>query len=72
LLAEARFVGIRIVELDVFSVNMGARRLYERLGFEEVGVVPRKIMRNGQYFDVAAMYADLGTDKSTLQPSPDV
>ncbi|MDV3278602.1 MAG: GNAT family N-acetyltransferase [Nitrososphaerales archaeon] len=65
LLMEARRAGIRVVELEVFSVNAAARRLYERLGFKEVGVVPRKVLRKGKYFDSVAMYADLGTDKST-------
>jgi RimJ/RimL family protein N-acetyltransferase len=59
LLREARRAGIEIVELDVFSVNAGARRLYRKLGFTDVGVVPRKIRRGHRYFDVATMYADL-------------
>jgi len=64
LLDEARRAGVRVVELEVFSVNTGARRLYERLGFRRVGVVPKKILRRGRYLDTMTMYADL-SDKST-------
>jgi RimJ/RimL family protein N-acetyltransferase len=70
LLKEARRVGIELVELEVFSVNTGARRLYRRLGFREVGVIPRKMRRGRRYFDIVAMYTDLRSDKSTNRSGP--
>lgn len=59
LLARAKKAGIYIVELEVFAINGGAKHLYEVLGFETVGVVPDKVKRNGRYFDLVVMYADL-------------
>jgi RimJ/RimL family protein N-acetyltransferase len=49
-----------VVRLSVFSVNVRARRLYERFGFVPIGTIPRAIRRNGQYFDEDFMVLDLG------------
>lgn len=65
-LREARKIGIRLVELQVFAINEAAIHLYEKMGFRPVGVVPKKMLRRGRYYDEVAMFADLrGTDKST-------
>jgi RimJ/RimL family protein N-acetyltransferase len=65
-LREARRLGIWLVELEVMAINEHAVRLYEKLGFRRVGVVPAKMVRDGKPLDVIVMYADLrGTDKST-------
>jgi RimJ/RimL family protein N-acetyltransferase len=37
--------------LDVFDFNPGARRVYERVGFEHEGVQRNAIFRDGQFFD---------------------
>jgi RimJ/RimL family protein N-acetyltransferase len=37
--------------LDVFDFNTGARRVYERVGFEHEGVQRHAIFRDGQFFD---------------------
>ena len=64
-LREARRMGIWLVELEVLAINDRAKRLYEKVGFKTVGVVPNKILRDGKSIDIVAMYADLrGTDKS--------
>jgi RimJ/RimL family protein N-acetyltransferase len=37
--------------LDVFDFNTGARRVYERVGFQHEGVQRHAIFRDGQFFD---------------------
>lgn len=43
------------VRLDVFSLNTGARRCYEKCGFGVEGVFRREIYAHGQYHDNIAM-----------------
>ena len=61
LLKEAKRAGIELIELEVFALNDKARRLYERHGFKEVGVVPGKIRRGRRRLDIVVMYANLRT-----------
>jgi len=58
-LQAARKVGIWLVELEVLGINQRAIRLYEKLGFRRVGIVPDKVCRGGRYVDMVVMYADL-------------
>jgi RimJ/RimL family protein N-acetyltransferase len=58
-LDEARRIGIQLVELDVFSTNAAAIRLYEKMGFEKAGTIPDKIFRRGRYYDEDVMFLDL-------------
>jgi len=48
-----------IVVLDVFTVNKGARHLYEKMGFRSAGIIPSVIKRNGTYYDEERMYIRL-------------
>jgi ribosomal protein S18 acetylase RimI-like enzyme len=65
-LRKARRIGVWLVELEVVSGNDTAQRLYERMGFRKVGVIPDKILRDGVHRDMVVMYADLrGSDIST-------
>ena len=47
LITEARARGARETFLEVRADNPGARRLYERLGFTEIGVRPRYYQPDG-------------------------
>ncbi len=47
--------GLEQIELEVASSSIGARRLYESLGFESVGVSPRARVINGKYVDEERM-----------------
>ena len=58
-LAEAARLGIWMIELEVFANNAQARRLYEKLGFKVVGVIPKKILRDGRFIDIVCMYTHL-------------
>ncbi len=59
-LARARRIGVWMVELEVFSSNIGAKRLYRKLGFRKAGTIPKKVQREGNTFDVDVMYLHLG------------
>jgi len=58
-LGRAAKLGIWLVELEVFVNNEPARHIYENLGFKPVGIIPKKVLRNGRYFDIVRMYAHL-------------
>ena len=59
LLALARKMRLKIVILDVFATNTVAIRLYESVGFKEVGRVPKGIRREGKYIDLVRMTKEL-------------
>ena len=48
-----------IIELDVFSNNKRAIRLYRRFGFTRYGHLPSATKRAGRYFDQDLMYLKL-------------
>jgi ribosomal protein S18 acetylase RimI-like enzyme len=54
-LSRARNAGIEKVELEVFSDNVGAVRLYESFGFSQEGVKVRGRKLEGRYQDVKLM-----------------
>lgn len=58
-LKQSKAIGIRLVELRVFSNNLAAIRLYEKAGFTRSGTVPKMILKNGRYLDDVQMYIDL-------------
>jgi ribosomal protein S18 acetylase RimI-like enzyme len=47
------------IELQAFSTNHRAIRLYEQFGFKKVGVIPDAIKRGERYFDVEMMVLKL-------------
>ena len=59
ILRESRRTGVWLIELSVFAINEGARHLYTKMGFREVGVVPAKVVRGDRVLDEIMMYADL-------------
>src|SRR5690606_37338600 len=54
-LNAARESGLEQVELTVRTDNPAATALYERSGFQKVGMSPRAIKIDGAYYDCAAM-----------------
>lgn len=58
-LRESFRMGVWLVELQVFETNAAAVRLYEKVGFKKVGIVPNKILREGRLTNEIRMYADL-------------
>ena len=47
---------IDFIELSVYEKNPDAKRLYERLGFKEVAVIPKRIKRGKKYMDDIIMH----------------
>ena len=60
-LAQGKF---EIVRLVVFSVNVRARRLYERLGFRTTGHLEAEVKRDGRYLDEEMMTLRLSDGKA--------
>ncbi len=56
---ECRKAGFRTIELRVFSNNSRAIHLYEKIGFNRAGVIPKKIHRNGKFLDEVTMAIEL-------------
>jgi GNAT superfamily N-acetyltransferase len=47
---------IDFIELSVYEKNPDAKRLYERLGFKEVAVIPKRVKRGKEYIDDIIMH----------------
>ncbi len=60
-LQSAREAGFSIMQFNaVVSSNAGAIHLYERLGFQRVGVIPKGyLLGNGNYEDIIVFYIAL-------------
>lgn len=61
-LAEAGRLGFRILQFNAVAVdNAPARRLYEKLGFTPLGVIPGGFRRpGGEYVDIALYWHAVG------------
>jgi len=44
--------GFKVVILDTFATNTVAQHLYRKVGFAEVGRIPKAIHRDGSYIDL--------------------
>jgi RimJ/RimL family protein N-acetyltransferase len=66
-LRKSRRLGVWLVELEVVTGNEPAVRLYEKLGFRQVGVIPNKILRDGKHRDIISMYTDLRGSDITIR-----
>lgn len=60
-LERARELGFRLMQFNaVVASNTRAKRLYERLGFVPLGVIPRGFrMKDGHYEDICPYYIEL-------------
>lgn len=59
LIGESRKMGLKIVFLNVFSENDRAIHVYEKVGFKEVGRIPRAIFKWERYLDEIIMAIEL-------------
>ncbi len=57
--SQASRLGIEIITLDVFVSNARGRHLYEKMGYVQVGQVPRGIKRDGVYIDDVIMVKEI-------------
>lgn len=60
-LAQGKAAGFRIMQFNaVAATNAGARHLYEKLGFTQLGTIPGGFrMPNGTYTDICPYYHEL-------------
>lgn len=60
-LDKAKEKGFRLMQFNaVVDHNIHARHLYERLGFQELGIIPGGfLMKDGHYEDIHVMYKEL-------------
>ena len=60
-LEQAKLLGFRILQFNaVVKTNAAARRLYEKLGFVQLGVIPQGfLMKDGHYEDICPYYRTL-------------
>lgn len=54
--AKAKLPGLEMVVLDVYSENEKAVAMYEKLGFQKGGVIPKGLKYQGRYLDDIKMY----------------
>jgi RimJ/RimL family protein N-acetyltransferase len=59
LIDQARIMGLKVLVLSVFATNERAIHVYKKVGFKEVGRIPRSIYRNGTYIDRVMMAKEL-------------
>ena len=55
LIEQARETGLKVLTLSVYANNERAKHLYERVGFIEVGRIPKKFLKDGEYIDDIVM-----------------
>jgi L-amino acid N-acyltransferase YncA len=78
MLSYATQLGYRSVIFNlVFSENVAARRLWNKLGFKELGVIPGAVRKNdGTYQDAMVMFRSLmdrpilSCDENAAEPTP--
>jgi RimJ/RimL family protein N-acetyltransferase len=59
LVQESRKAGLRTLAVEFLAQNETARRAYEKAGFKQAGIIPRKVFRDGKYFDGLIMAREL-------------
>ena len=57
--AKKKIAGLKMIILDVYSLNTNAQNLYKKLGFKEAGRLPKQILYHGFYIDEIKMYTHL-------------
>jgi RimJ/RimL family protein N-acetyltransferase len=51
LLEQAAFVGLKTVTVNPFATNKHAIHVYEKVGFVQSGIIPKKHLRQGNFID---------------------
>jgi RimJ/RimL family protein N-acetyltransferase len=57
--AKKKIAGLKMIILDVYSLNINAQNLYKKLGFKDASCLSKTILYRGQYIDEIKMYLEL-------------
>jgi len=57
--AQAKRLGLEIMTLDVYATNERARHVYGKVGYCEVGCLPKGAVKDGEYIDVVMMTKEI-------------
>ena len=55
ILEQAAFFGLRTVTVNAFATNKRAIHVYEKVGFVQSGIIPKKHLRQGVFIDEVIM-----------------
>ncbi|MEM3759649.1 MAG: GNAT family protein [Candidatus Bathyarchaeia archaeon] len=55
LIEQAYKMGLKVLTLTVFATNRRAIHVYEKVGFVQTGIIPRKHFKDGKYIDEIIM-----------------
>lgn len=59
LIEESRKTGLKLLRLTVFESNSRAKHVYEKVGFQETGKIPKAIRHKDSYLDEVCMALEL-------------
>jgi len=59
LVEESGRAGLRLLRLTVFGSNLRARHVYEKVGFREIGKMPKAIRQGDEFVDEVSMALEL-------------
>ncbi len=57
--AQKQIKGLRLIKLECFATNPIAQKLYKKMGFVEVGRLPKTILHQGKFVDEIIMVREL-------------
>jgi RimJ/RimL family protein N-acetyltransferase len=55
LIEQAKKMGMKILTLTAFASNKRAMHVYEKVGFVQTGLIPKKHLKQGKYIDEVIM-----------------
>ena len=55
LIEQARKMGMKVLTLTAFASNKRAIHVYEKAGFVQTGLIPKKLLKQGKYIDEVIM-----------------
>ena len=55
LTVKAKKMGFKVLTLSAFATNKRAMHVYQKVGFKQTGMIPKKFLRKGKYIDEVIM-----------------
>jgi RimJ/RimL family protein N-acetyltransferase len=55
LIKQARQMNLKVLTLTAFATNKRAIHVYEKVGFAQTGIIPKKHFKDGRYIDEITM-----------------